>query len=121
MTHVFDRVQGINWPEVYPGRAFGNTFNDEWYGLDDDVSLSSDAGKTFHAHQGNYAIDFLHAGQAVGLVNDANSAESVVKGLGEGAEQWLRYRFGHPIRSYVDSSGCRSGMSQLTELLAISG
>ncbi|MCL5077111.1 MAG: nitronate monooxygenase [Actinobacteria bacterium] len=94
LTHVFDRVQNINWPEIYPGRALRNTFSEEWHGHDDDVTPSSDAGKTFHAQRGNYAIDFLYAGQAVGLVDDSNSAESVVKGLGEGAEQLLRHRLG---------------------------
>lgn len=92
LTHVFDRVQGLAWPDAYPGRALRNRFTDRWHGHEEDLGPSSEAYHTFHRERGNYDIDYIYAGQAVGLVNATRSAEDVVKTLGQGAEQWLRHR-----------------------------
>ncbi len=92
LTHVFDRVQNLPWPDAYPGRALRNHFTGQWHGRREDLGPSSEAYQTFHRHRGDYDIDYLYAGQAVGLVNATRSAEDVVKTLGQGAEQWLRQR-----------------------------
>jgi len=92
LTHVFDRVQDIPWPDAYPGRALRNHFTGQWHGHNEDIRPSSEAYQTFHRHRDDYDIDYLYAGQAVGLVNATRSAEDVVKTLGQGAEQWLRRR-----------------------------
>ncbi len=92
LTHVFDRVQDLPWPDAYPGRAIRNHFTDQWHGREEDVGPSSMAFQTFHRHRGDYDIDFVYVGQAVGLVNATRSAEDVVKTMGQGAEEWLRQR-----------------------------
>ncbi len=92
LTHVFDRVQDLPWPDAYPGRALRNHFTDQWHGREEDGEPTSMAFQTFHRHRGDYDIDCVYVGQAVGLVNATRSAEDVVKTLGEGTEEWLRQR-----------------------------
>lgn len=87
-----DRVQELAWPDAYSGRALRNRFTDHWHGHEEDLGPSSEAYRTFHRERGNYDIDYIYAGQAVGLVNATRSAEDVVKTLGQGADQWLRRR-----------------------------
>lgn len=93
LTPIFDQIQGLHWPEAYPGRALRNTFTDQWHGhAEERLGPSSEAAQTFHRQRGDYAIDYLYAGQSVGLVNGTHAAGDVVKVLGQGAEQWLRHR-----------------------------
>lgn len=92
LTHVFDHVQGLAWPEDYPGRALRNRFVDRWHAHQNALQPSSSAYQQFHQRRGDYDTDYLYAGQAVGLVTATQPAGDVVKNLGVGAEQWLRHR-----------------------------
>lgn len=93
LTPIYDQIQGLHWPKAYLGRALRNTFTDQWHGhAEEKLGPSSEAAQTFHRQRGDYAIDYLYAGQAVGLVNGTHAAGEVVKVLGQGAEQWLRHR-----------------------------
>ena len=90
-TRVFDLVQNIPWPEEFAGRAIRNSFSERWHGREAQLeerrpSVSSE----FEATRGDYAEDFVYAGQAVGLVEDIPSAEELVDRLMAEAEARLR-------------------------------
>ena len=90
-TRVFDLVQNIPWPEEFPGRAIRNSFSDRWHGREalleeQRPSVSSE----FEALRGDYAEDFVYAGQAVGLVEDLPAAGELVDRLITEAEERLR-------------------------------
>ena len=92
LTHVFDRVQGLAWPEEYPGRALRNDFAARWHGQEDALLRSEQAMEAFHQGRGDYSVDFIYAGQSVGLVRQAQPAADIIRTLGEEAEQWLKRR-----------------------------
>ncbi len=90
-TRVFDLVQNIPWPEEFAGRAIRNSFSDRWHGQETQLeeqrpSVSSE----FEASRGDYAEDFVYAGQAAGLVEDIPSAGELVDRLMAEAEARLR-------------------------------
>ena len=89
-TRVFDLVQDIPWPEEFAGRAIRNSFSDRWHGRetqleDQRTSVSSE----FQETRGDYAEDFVYAGQAVGLVEDLPKAGELVDRLMAEAEARL--------------------------------
>lgn len=92
LTHVYDRIQELDWPEAYPGRALTNDFTRTWHGREAEVSTTPDVRTEFLARRGDYQIDYLYAGQAIGLVNREQSASELVAQLGTGAEIHLRQR-----------------------------
>jgi hypothetical protein len=76
-TRVFDLVQNIPWPEEFPGKGDpqlllrplarpGGQLEEQR------ASVSSE----FEAARGDYAEDFVYAGQAAGLVGDIPAAEN---------------------------------------------
>lgn len=90
-TRVFDLVQGIPWPEEFAGRAIRNSFSDRWHGRETQLeeqrpSISS----VFEATRGDYAEDFVYAGQAAGLVEDLPTAGELVDRLMAEAEARLK-------------------------------
>lgn len=90
-THLYDRLQHQAWPEAHPGRALQNPFNVEWAPRVSGLSPSSDAYEIYRANRGNYDVDYIYAGQAVGLVTEVESATDIVQRLGEAAEERLRH------------------------------
>lgn len=89
-THLYDRLQHQAWPEAHPGRALRNPFNEEWAPRVDELVSNRDAYDLYQANRGNYDVDYIYAGQAVGLVTEELSATEIVRRLGEGAEAQLR-------------------------------
>jgi nitronate monooxygenase len=90
-THVFDLVQGIPWPEEFPGRAIRNSFSDRWHGREAQLEEQrSSVSSKFEAARGDYAEDFVYAGQAAGLVGDIPAAGELVGRLMAEAEARLR-------------------------------
>ncbi len=90
-TRVFDLVQGIPWPEEFPGRAIRNAFSERWHGKE--AELAAERGSVsvdFEEARGDYSEDFVYAGQAAGLVEDLPSAGELVERLMAGAEDRLR-------------------------------
>ena len=90
-TRVFDLVQGIPWPEEFPGRAIRNAFSERWHGRE--AELAAERGSVsadFEEARGDYSEDFVYAGQAAGLVEDLPSAGELVERLMAGAEDRLR-------------------------------
>jgi nitronate monooxygenase len=90
-TRVFDLVQGIPWPEEFPGRAIRNSFADRWHGREAQLEEQrSSVSAEFEATRGDYAEDFVYAGQAAGLVEDLPAAGELVNRLMAEAEARLR-------------------------------
>jgi nitronate monooxygenase len=94
LTAVYDRANGLPWPESIPGRALRNDFTNRWDGhekelVQDQAALDelkqATAGK-------DYRIAVIFAGEAVGLVNRSRGAAEVVQGLSGEAEQLLRWQ-----------------------------
>lgn len=90
-TRVFDLVQGIPWPEEFPGRAIRNSFSDRWHGREAQLEEQrSSVSAEFEATRGDYAEDFVYAGQAAGLVEDLPTAGELVGRLMAEAEARLK-------------------------------
>ncbi len=90
-TRVFDLVQGIPWPEEFPGRAIQNSFTSQWHGWEDDLTAQQESvSAAFEEARGDYSQDFVYAGQAAGLVTDVPTAGELVERLVAGAEERLR-------------------------------
>jgi len=90
-TRVFDLVQNIPWPEEFAGRAIRNSFSGRWHGREDQLEEQRSAvGPAFEATRGDYAEDFVYAGQAAGLVGDIPPAGELVARLMAEAEDRLR-------------------------------
>ncbi len=89
-TRVFDLVQDIPWPEEFAGRAIHNSFSARWHGREMQLEEQrSSVGPAFEATRGDYAEDFVYAGQAAGLVGDIPSAGELVDRLMADAEERL--------------------------------
>lgn len=94
LTHVFDRVQGLDWPGEYPGRALRNRFTEEWHERSGEVARDAAAAERYRRARAvrDHDVAVIYAGQAVGLVKSERSAEEVVREIGDGAERLLRRR-----------------------------
>ena len=89
-TRVFDLVQNIPWPEEFAGRAIRNSFSDRWHGWEAQLKEQrSSVSSEFESTRGDYAEDFVYAGQAAGLVEDIPSARELVERLMAEAEARL--------------------------------
>jgi nitronate monooxygenase len=94
LTSVFDRVQGIPWPQQYPGRALRNRFAERWHGneaeLEQQAATREEYGRARAA--GDFDTAVIYAGEGVGLVRTERPTAEIVRDLGEGAEMLLRQR-----------------------------
>ncbi len=89
-TRVFDLVQDIPWPEEFGGRAIRNSFSDRWQGRETQLEAQrSSVCPAFEAARGDYAEDFVYAGQAAGLVEDIPPAGELVERLMAETEERL--------------------------------
>lgn len=91
-THLYDDVQGLAWPQAYAGRALANAFTRRWDEPGARHASNSQAAEAFRTGRGDYDIDYIYAGQAVGLVQRKSTAGDVIRHLGTGAEAVLRER-----------------------------
>ncbi len=92
LTHVYDRLQQLAWPDAYAGRALANEFTRTWHGREADMLETSEAREHFLSHRGDYSVDYIYAGQAVGLIEEEQTAADIVAWLGSGAEEILKRR-----------------------------
>jgi nitronate monooxygenase len=95
LTSLFDKVQGIPWPERFPGRALANEFTARFVGREDEA-LTDRAALAAYAdarRARDYRLAHLYAGQSVGTISREESAGDVIEALGRGAETHLRSRF----------------------------
>ncbi len=95
-TRVFDIVQGLAWPEEFPGRALQNAFTEKWHGRENQLLDSlNEAAVEFEAAKqaGDQSKAATYAGQAAGLIQSTLPARTVVEQLMSDAQAILRQRF----------------------------
>ncbi|HLZ62898.1 MAG TPA: nitronate monooxygenase [Ktedonosporobacter sp.] len=94
VTRVFDVAQGLAWPAQYPGRALRNQFTQRWHSQIETLPEAKEARQELAeaVASKNYDLAYIYAGEAVGVVTQQRPAGTVIRDLGEGAEQWLRER-----------------------------
>jgi nitronate monooxygenase len=93
LTHVFDVVQRLPWPDEFPGRALQNAFTARWHGREAALQADLDAvSERFEAarRRDDYSEAYVYAGQAVGLVQEIPRAGDLVARLAAEAEEHLR-------------------------------
>lgn len=92
LTHVFDVVQDVPWPDQFPGRALRNAFGDRWHGRAEELASSlPDARREFEAARaaGDLRVAHVYAGQAAGAIDDVVPAAELVRRLVTDAERCL--------------------------------
>jgi nitronate monooxygenase len=93
LTHVFDIVQRVPWPDEFPGRALQNAFTARWHGREAALQADLDAvSERFEAarRREDYSEMYIYAGQAVGLVQNVPTAAELVEQLAAETEGYLR-------------------------------
>ena len=95
LTAVYDRANGLPWPDSIPGRALRNDFTNLWHGREAELVQNETALTELKQAVAtkNYDVANIYAGEAVGLVNERRGAAQVVQSFGDGAEKLLRERF----------------------------
>ena len=92
-TKTLDALRGVHWPRQYSFRFLKNRLSEEW------ANREEEAFQVFGSQSANYAQaraeDNLETvavvcGEAVGLIRDRPSAESIVKTMAAQAEKLLR-------------------------------
>jgi nitronate monooxygenase len=91
-TRVFDVVQGIPWPQAFPGRALANAFTARWHGQEQELANADQAKRRFEEarRSEDYSNALLYAGQSVGLLERVESAAAIVHRMASDAEALLR-------------------------------
>ncbi len=91
-TRVFDVVQGIPWPQAFPGRALANAFTARWCGREDELAGDAAARRVFQQakEDEDYANALIYAGQAAGLLEQVEAASAIARRLAMDAEAALR-------------------------------
>jgi nitronate monooxygenase len=78
---VFDIVRAVDWPAIYPGRAFRNEFYDQWHGRE--TALEEHVTQAEADYLASAETDFNHrvvwAGESVDLVRDIPSTRDVIE------------------------------------------
>jgi len=87
---VLDRLRGSAWPSRYSARPLGHPHLDRWRGRGAEVDTPR-ARQEYQADLSAGAIPPrpMWAGESVDLVNDLPSAEELVTGMGEQAQETL--------------------------------
>jgi len=92
-TKTLDALRGVHWPRQYSFRFLKNRLSEEW------ANREEEAFQAFGSQSANYAQaraeDNLETvavvcGEAVGLIRDRPSAESIVQTMAAQAEKLLR-------------------------------
>jgi nitronate monooxygenase len=92
-TKVLDALRGVPWPKEYSFRFLKNKLTDEW------ADREAEAFAAFGTLSGKYAdartkhdlqTEAVVCGEAVGLLKDCPSAESIVSSMVADAERLLR-------------------------------
>jgi nitronate monooxygenase len=90
LTHVFDRVQGLRWPEAFPARALKNRFSERYQGREQEIDDRARAAFQHAKAAEDYDVANVYAGEAVGLGAQARPAAEIVRAISERAEKLLR-------------------------------
>jgi nitronate monooxygenase len=91
-TKVFDALRSVPWPKEYSFRILKNELTDEWASREGEAFdvFGSLSGKYAQARaQHNLQMEAVVCGEAVGLLGDRPSAESIVNSMVAQAEELL--------------------------------
>jgi nitronate monooxygenase len=92
-TKVLDALRGTPWPREYSYRFLKNKLTDEWASREDEAfnSFGTLSAKYAEARaQHDLQTEAVVCGEAVGLLRDRPSAESIVRSMVADAEKLLR-------------------------------
>jgi nitronate monooxygenase len=93
-TPVFDIVRGYPWPREYHGRALRNRFVDAWEGQESALSGAAHAERSAYqaaASSGDVDTAVVWASEAVDLIDDVESAATLVTRIGTQAQARLDF------------------------------
>jgi nitronate monooxygenase len=101
LTRLFDRVQGVQWPERFPGRALVNDFTRRWQEHQDEAVANEEVVASLRGAVAakDFSLAFIYAGQSVGTITRERPAAEVIAEIGDGAEALLRSRFASLLAS----------------------
>jgi nitronate monooxygenase len=95
LTHVFDIVQGFDWPDEFAGRAIQNDFTERWHEHESELTRETVAQReavTAAQSAGDFRLAAVYAGEASGLIHDVRPAGEIVRDIFQEAEALLRHR-----------------------------
>jgi nitronate monooxygenase len=95
LTHVYDIVQGLAWPDEFAGRAIQNDFTERWHEHESELTHETVAQREAVASAqsaGDFSLAVIYAGEASGLIHDVRQAGEIVRDIFEEAEAVLRRR-----------------------------
>ncbi len=95
LTHVYDVVQGFDWPAQFPGRAIRNRFTERWHGHEQELQSARDYERgivSAAASAGDTETAAVYAGEASGLIAEVLPAAEIVRNLFDETEAILRHR-----------------------------
>ena len=93
LTHVFDMVQDVAWPDEFPGRALRNDFTARWHRREGDLDAAMGTVRpAFDAARGAGDLREAHvyAGQAIGAIRDVRPAAELLQRMADEAETHLK-------------------------------
>lgn len=93
LTRVFDIVQGIPWPERFPGRALLNRFTAAWHGREEALQAElpgQQAAYDSARQRTDYETMVVYAGQVAGRIDALVPAADLVRQIGEEAAALTR-------------------------------
>ena len=92
-SSVMDIARKLNWPDRYTARVLKNAFTERWHNDVDGLKSHADAQAELwkEAWQtGNMEIANTFVGEATGIINDIQSAASIIDSMVSQAEQSMR-------------------------------
>jgi len=101
-TKALDALRGIAWPRQYSFRFLRNRLSNEWANREEEAfqAFSSQAERYARARvQDDLDTVAVVCGEAIGIIHDRPSAESIVTSMAEQAESILRTGVGRWLDS----------------------
>ncbi|MCX4969071.1 nitronate monooxygenase [Streptomyces sp. NBC_00654] len=91
LSTVLDIARGSSWPSKYPARTLGHPYLDRWRGREAELAADPGARQAYEAGVARGAVppQPVWAGEAVDLITDLPSAETVVTTMATQAQEAL--------------------------------
>ena len=107
-TRSVDAAMGFAWPTQFGERVLRNRFTERWSG-DEERLVDDDRARAAFSRardEGDFDLAEIAAGQGVGLLSNARSAEEIIHGFTNGAAELLgRWATTSPTRPENDAGG----------------
>lgn len=94
LTHAYDIVSGLPWPEYISDRVRKNRFTDEWAGRDEELRARREeiAGGPAPAGRPDPEVDAIRYGQSAAFVDEVRPAADVIRDVVDATTEILRSR-----------------------------